>query len=67
MKTEFVKPFLSQSIRICKKCGKVDINTYARYKLNGDKYTLVGAYSKCQNCEHVKEFTKDELKRELRK
>ena len=66
MSKEMLKPFLSKSIRICDRCGKMDIKTYARYKLNGDKYILDGAYSRCQNCEKTKEFTKEELKKELR-
>lgn len=66
MNKEILKPFLSKSIIICDRCGKMDIKTYARYKLNGDKYILDSAYSRCQNCEKTKEFTKEELKRELR-
>lgn len=65
MNNEIIKSFLSESIRICERCGKIDIKTYARYKLKNGKYVLEGAYSKCQNCEHTKEFTEDELKQEL--
>ena len=65
MNKEIIKPFLSKSIEICERCGKIDINTYARYKLKNGKYVLDSAYSKCQNCEQTKEFTEDELKQEL--
>ena len=64
-KEEYIKPFLSKVIRMCDRCGKLDIKTYARYKLNGDNYILDSAYSRCQNCEKIKEFTKQELKQEL--
>ena len=65
MNNEIIKSFLSKSIEICERCGKIDIRTYARYKLKNGKYVLDGAYSRCQNCEHTKEFTKDKLKQEL--
>lgn len=65
MDNEIIKPFLSKSIEICERCGKIDIRTYARYKLKNGKYVLDGAYSRCQKCEHTKEFTEDELKQEL--
>ena len=65
MNNEIIKPFLSKVIRICDRCGKVDVKTYARYKLKNGNYILDGAYSRCQNCEHTKEFTLDELKQEL--
>lgn len=65
MNNEIIKLFLSKTIRICKKCGKIDVRTYAKYKLKNGNYVLDGAYSRCQNCEHIKEFTEDELKQEL--
>ena len=65
MSKEIIKPFLSETIEICERCGKIDIRTYARYKLKNGKYVLDSAYSKCQNCEQTKEFTEDELKQEL--
>ena len=65
MKDEIIKSFLSKTIQVCDRCGKVDINTYARYKLEDDKYVLNGIYSRCQHCEKIKEFTKDEIKQEL--
>lgn len=65
MNKEIIKPFLSETIEICERCGKIDIRTYARYKLKNGKYVLDGAYSRCQNCEKTKEFTEDELKQEL--
>ena len=46
MSKEIIKPFLSKSIEICERCGKIDINTYARYKLKNGKYVLDSAYSK---------------------
>lgn len=66
MNKEIVRPFLSRTIKICDRCGKIDIKTYARYKLNDNNYILDGAYTRCQNCEHTKELTKDELKWELK-
>lgn len=66
MNEEIVKPFLSRTIRICDRCNKMDIRTYARYKKYGDNYILDGAYSRCQNCEKVKEFTREELDYELK-
>lgn len=66
MSEEIVKPFLSRTIKICDRCNKMDIRTYARYKKYGDNYILDGAYTRCQNCEHTKELTKDELKQELK-
>ena len=65
MDNEIIKSFLSKSIKICERCGKIDIRTYARYKLKNGNYVLDGAYSRCQNCEQTKEFTEDELKQEL--
>lgn len=62
---EYIRPFLSKTIRVCERCGKIDIRTYARYKLKDENYVLDGAYSRCQNCEQTKEFTEDELKQEL--
>ena len=42
MNKEIVKPFLSKSIEICERCGKIDIKTYVRYKLkNGKMYQMV--------------------------
>ena len=41
---EIIKPFLSKSIEICERCGKIDINNYARYKLKNGKYVLDGAF-----------------------
>lgn len=66
MNKEYIRPFLSKTIKVCDRCGKLDIKTYARYKLNGNKYVLDGMYSRCQNCEKTKEFTKDEIKQELK-
>lgn len=63
---EYIRPFLTKVIRICDRCGRVDIKTYARYKLKGNNYILDSMYSRCQNCEKTKEFTKDEFKQELR-
>lgn len=63
---EIIKPFLSKSIKVCDKCGKIDINTYARYKLQDDKYILDSAYSKCQKCGGIRELTKNELKEEVK-
>ena len=62
---EIIEPFLSETIEICERCRKIDIRTYARYKLKNGKYVLDGAYSKCQKCGKTKEFTEDELKQEL--
>lgn len=62
---EYIRPFLSKTIRVCERCGKIDIRTYARYKLKDENYVLDGAYSRCQKCGHTKEFTEDELKQEL--
>lgn len=67
MKKEIERPFLSKVIRICDYCDRVDIYTYARYKLKDNKYVIDSAYSKCQYCGRTKEFTKEELKQELRK
>ena len=47
---EYLRPFLSKTIHICDRCGKLDIKTYERYKLKEDKYVLDGIYSRCQNC-----------------
>ena len=33
---EYLRPFLSKTIHICDRCGKLDIKTYARYKLKED-------------------------------
>ena len=63
---EIVKPFLSKTIRVCDRCGKMDIKTYAKYELQNGKYVLVGAYSGCQNCEKTEDFSKEDLKCELR-
>ena len=65
-KEEIIKPFLSQSIQICDRCGKIDIKTYARYKLKDNKYILDGIYSRCQHCEKTREFSKNEIKQELK-
>ena len=35
MEEIYTRPFLTKVIRICSKCGKVDIQTYAKYKLQG--------------------------------
>ncbi len=68
MQNEIVKSFLAKTIKVCDRCGKVDINTYARYKLSEDKnkYILDGAYTRCQNCEKTTELTKEELDFELK-
>lgn len=65
MNNEIIKSFLSKTIKICERCGKIDIRTYARYKLKDENYVLDGAYSRCQKCGHTKEFTKYGLKQEL--
>ena len=66
MNKEYIRPFLSKTIKVCDRCGKLDIKTYARYKLKDSNYILDGMYSRCQNCEKTKEFTKDEIKQELK-
>ena len=53
-------------ISVCDFCGKIDIGTYARYKLKDNKYILDSAYSKCQRCGRTKEFTKEEIKKILK-
>ena len=66
MEEIYTRPFLTKVIRICSKCGNVDIQTYAKYKLQGKNYILNSMYSKCQSCGEIKEFTKEEFKEELR-
>lgn len=66
MNKEYIRPFLSKTIKMCDRCGKLDIKTYARYKQNSNKYILDSMYSRCQNCEKIKEFTKDEIRQELK-
>jgi hypothetical protein len=66
MNKEYIRPFLSKTIEVCDRCGKVDIKTYARYKLKDSNYILDSMYSRCQNCEKIKEFTKEEIKQELK-
>lgn len=64
---EIIKPYLSKGIKVCGRCGKIDIKTYARYKLRGDKYFLDSAFSKCQKCDYTEEISKEDLKIELKK
>lgn len=47
---ELIKSYLSKIIRVCKKCGKVDVGTYARYVRVNDKYILNNCYSHCKEC-----------------
>jgi hypothetical protein len=63
---EVIKPYLSIGIKVCSRCGKIDIHTYARYKLKGDKYFLDSAFSKCQKCNHIEEISKEDLKFDLK-
>lgn len=66
MNKEYIRPFLSKTIEVCDRCGKVDIKTYARYKLKDSNYILDGIYSKCPKCGNTKEFTKEEIRQELK-
>ena len=65
-KKEIERPFLSKIIYICDYCDRIDIYTYARYKLKGDKYVIDSAYMKCQYCGRTKELTKEQLETELK-
>ena len=47
---EFIRPYLSKIIRVCKKCGKVDVNTYGIYIRLNEKYILKNCYSHCKEC-----------------
>ena len=58
-KRDIIKPFLDKEIHICENCGKIDIDTYARYTLNGKKYVLDSVFTKCQRCGYTKEVQYD--------
>lgn len=66
MNKEYIRPFLSKTIKMCDKCEKMDIKTYAKYGLKNENYILHSMYSKCPRCGYTKEFTKEEIRQELK-
>ena len=42
----YIKSFLGRTIKMCDYCGKLDIESYARYKLINDKYVLIDGFFK---------------------
>lgn len=58
----YIKQFLSRTIKMCDYCGKLDIESYARYKLINDKYILIDGFLKCQRCGYKKNLSKQDLK-----